>query len=405
MSRGIKFVAPAAARRARRADSLIFALNALLYASWTPHIPAIKDRLGLDEGTLALALLGAPVGALIAVIMVGPALSRWGSVRVVRVTMAGFAVVAPLIGLADSLPTLFGALVIFGMFQGSMDVSMNTQAVTIEHHYRRPIMSSFHAIWAIGAAIGAGIGSLGLALDLPLPLQQLFVGGIVVVGMFVLMPRLYRDDHVPEAEPGRATGRRLSWVTPRLIMIAAIMFASLLCEGAAADWAPLYLRDHVGATEELAGLSYTAFALALFVGRAFGDRWVARFGGARVVAVLAAVGAAGMAGGLLAGRSTGLGATLLVFAGLAFYGLGLACIVPVCISAAAAEAGRTGAAAGPAIAIVDGTGRTGFLLGPTLIGGLAHATSLPLALGVLPIFCVGIVIASRALRSPAVARP
>src|SRR5690606_17481684 len=110
----------AAARRARRADSMIFALNALLFAAWTPHIPAIKDRLGLHEGTLGLARLGAPVGALLAVIVVGPALARWGSVRVLRLTMIGFALAGPLVGLADSLPALFGALMIFGAFQGSM---------------------------------------------------------------------------------------------------------------------------------------------------------------------------------------------------------------------------------------------------------------------------------------------
>ncbi|HLT60648.1 MAG TPA: MFS transporter [Microlunatus sp.] len=384
----------AAARRARRADSMIFALNALLFAAWTPHIPAIKDRLGLHEGTLGLALLGAPVGALLAVIVVGPALARWGSVRVLRLTMIGFALAGPLVGLADSLPALFGALMIFGAFQGSMDVSMNTQAVTVEHHYRRPIMSSFHAIWAIGAAVGAGAGSLGLALDVPLALQQVAVGTLLIAGLIVLGRWLYADDHVPEAEPGRATGRRLDWVSPRLIMIAVIMFAALLCEGAAADWAPLYLRDHVRAPEEIAGLSYAAFALAMFVGRGFGDRWVARFGGARVVAVLAAVGAVGLTAGLLSGR------TAVVLAGLSLYGLGIACIVPVCLTAAAAEAGRTGSPAGPALALADGTGRTGFLLGPTLIGGLAHVTSLPLALGVLPVFCAGIVLASRVLRRP-----
>lgn len=385
---------PPAARYARRANSMIFALNALIFAAWTPHIPVIKDRLGLHEGTLGLALLGAPVGALIAVFVVGSALARWGSVRVLRVTMICFAAAAPLVGLADSLPALFATLVIFGAGQGAMDVSMNTQAVTVEHRYGKPIMSSFHATWAAGATIGAGLGSLALAIDVPLVLQQSVLGVIMIGGMIVAGRWLYPDDHVPEAEPGRSGGGRFSWISPRLVMIAAIMFAALLCEGAAADWSPLYLRDHVGAPEEVAGLSYAAFAAAMFVGRAFGDRWVARFGGARVVAVLAAIGGAGLAVGLLTGQ---IG---IVLAGLALYGLGLACIVPVCLSAAAVEAGRTGASAGPALALADGTGRTGFLLGPTLIGGLAHATSLPLALGVLPLFCVGIVLAARTLRRP-----
>src|SRR3977135_722689 len=48
---------------ARRATPVVFALHAVIFAAWTPHIPLVKERLGLDNGTLGLALLGAPFGA------------------------------------------------------------------------------------------------------------------------------------------------------------------------------------------------------------------------------------------------------------------------------------------------------------------------------------------------------
>lgn len=378
-------------RTARVSDALIFSSHALLFASWTPHIPAVKDRIGLHEGTLGLALLGAPVGAIIAVLVVGPALARWGSRNVVRVTMVGYAAATPFLGLVDSFAGLFVVLAAWGAFQGSLDVAMNSQAVTIELEYDRPIMSSFHAVWAVGAASGAGLGVLALALDIGLAAQMTGLAVLLVIAMLVLTPRLYADDHAPAPEPDEAPRKRFDWLSPRLVVIAAVMFAALLCEGAAADWAPLYLRDDVRAPEEVAGLAYATFAAAMFVGRAFGDRWVARYGGGRVVGTLVLIGGASLGAALLLGHPG------VALAGFAIYGLGIACIVPVCLSAAAAEAARSGAHAGPALALADGTGRTGFLLGPALIGSLAHATSLPLALGVLPLCCVGIAVASRML--------
>lgn len=378
-------------RTARVCTALVFAAHALLFASWTPHIPAVKERVGLHEGTLGLVLLGPPLGAILAVFVVGPALSRWGSRRVVGVTMTGYAAASPLLGVADSFVALFIVLAVWGGSQGALDVAMNTQAVTIERRYGRPIMSSFHAVWAAGAASGAGLGALVLTLEVDLARQMTVLAVALLLITWIVTRRFIADDHAPEPEPERVPRRRFGWLTPRLLVVAGVMFAALLCEGAAADWASLYLQNVTDAGEGVAGLAYATFASAMFVARAFGDRWVARYGGGRVVGTLALIG------------GTGLGIALLIehpvvgLAGFATYGLGIGCIVPVCLSAAAAEASRSGMHAGPALALADGTGRAGFLLGPALIGNLAHVTSLPLALGLLPLGCLAIAVASGTL--------
>jgi MFS family permease len=394
-------------RTARIANATVFGLHAALFAAWIPHIPSIKDKIGLHEGTLGITLLGAPVGALIAVILVGPALARWGSRRCMRVTMVGYAVVSPTLGLADSMLTLFIALAAWGAFLGALDVAMNAQAVTIEARYERPIMSSFHATWSACAAIGAGIGTLALLIGLSLAAQLAILGGLFLLLTAPLTRTFFPDRHVAAHGAGESSlaadseqsGGRFAWVSPRLLVIAGIMFAALLCEGAAADWAPLYLRDTTHAPEVVAGLGYTLFATMMFVGRAFGDRWVKRFGAGRVVGGLSLVGAIGLSVGLLVAEP------LVSLAAFAVYGLGIACIVPVCLSAAAAAASRSGAHVGPALALADGAGRTGFLLGPPLIGNLAYVTSLPVALSLLPILCVGVTFAARALNPPPLPSP
>ena len=55
-------------------------------------------------------------------------------------------VFAPSVGLASL------ALIVFGAFNGALDVSMNAQAVDVERRHGRAIMSSFHALFSLGAS-------------------------------------------------------------------------------------------------------------------------------------------------------------------------------------------------------------------------------------------------------------
>src|SRR2546428_10249756 len=52
--------------RARGAVSLCFFVNGVVFASWVPHIPDLKTRLGITDGGLGLVLLSTAVGAVLA---------------------------------------------------------------------------------------------------------------------------------------------------------------------------------------------------------------------------------------------------------------------------------------------------------------------------------------------------
>ncbi|WP_240807257.1 hypothetical protein [Actinomadura geliboluensis] len=82
----------AALGRARLAVTAAFTPRGLVAAAWVARIPQIKERLGLSEGAMGVALLGAPVGVVAAVRFAGWAVARWGS----RATTlgAGFAAAA-----------------------------------------------------------------------------------------------------------------------------------------------------------------------------------------------------------------------------------------------------------------------------------------------------------------------
>lgn len=371
------------ARGARFATAVVFALHAAVFAAWTPHIPAVKERLRLNDGTLGVTLLGAPVGSVLAMLLVGGLVARWGSRRVVLVTLLGYGAASPALGLAGSPAALFAALALWGGLQGALDVAMNSQGIAVERGYGRPILSGFHAWWSFGGFVGVGLGALLIAFDVGLAAQMVGFTALVAVLAWPLTRAMLGDDHaVDDHKLG------LPWRDRRVLVLAAVVFGGLLCEGAVGDWAALYLRGVVGVSAEGAGLGYAVFAVMMFVGRVMGDRWVARFGPARVVGVLAAVGAVVLAAALLVGEFW------LALVGFGAFGLGIACIVPVVFSAAAAQ---SEAHAAQAIAGVATAGWAGFLLGPPLIGLLSHATSLSLALAVLPLLCLGIVLASRTL--------
>jgi MFS family permease len=435
----------AAGRPQRAATFAAFVSHGLLFASWAAHIPHVKAHLGLTDATLGLALLGAPLGSVLAMLMCTRLLPRLGSRRMVQVSLIGYCAAGPLVGIAGSLPLLFAALFCWGAFQGTLDVSMNTQAVAVERAEGRPLMPGFHASWSIGAFAGAGIGAIGVALGISLTGQLLALAVPVLAICGPLTLRMLSDadrprgadasrQHAggsagrgarphdgasdvrgaraddsgrgaraaPEADQAAATvrpdGRRVTGrLTPRVpvpvLVLGAIAFASMLCEGASADWGSVYLRGPLGASAAVAGLAYTAFSLTMVIVRLSGNRLLTRFRAYRLLPVLAAIAAAGFAAGLLIG---GIAAAI---AGFGCLGIGLALVVPSVNSASGRLPGRS---PGAAIAMVSSCGWAGFVFGPPIIGELASATSLKAALGVLPVLVACIMVATaraRALRA------
>lgn len=153
--------------------------------------------------------------------------------------------------------------------------------------------------------------------------------------------------------------------------LGILALCALLFEGAVVNWAAVYPRDTLGSPPTEA--AYVAFTLTMTVVRLTGDRLTLRLGAAAVV----------RGGGLLAlaGLLVFLLSPLLPGAilGCALIGAGLACVVPLAISAA----GATAAAPGRAISAMVTVGYAGNLLGPPLIGALAAVLSLRGALSLL----------------------
>jgi MFS family permease len=388
---------------ARWAVSVTFLVMGLTNGVWNARIPAVKSQVHLSDGTLGLALFAVPVGLMAGAFLAERLVDRLGSARLARVCGTGNCVAVMTPGLASTLPELMAALFAVGIFFGVVDVATNAQGVRVEGAYGRPVMTSIHAFFSLGAILGALAGAACAAAGVAL-LPSLVVVGAVGVLIDVFAGRwLLPETAVPETagaacaapvpdEPGvPGPAPDLRPVRRLVLALGVLSICALVGEGAAGDWSAVYLRDNLGASAGLAALGFSAFSVMMTLGRAVGDRLIRRFG---VVLVIRVCGLTATAGLVLA-LATPVPA--LAIAGFAILGAGLSVVAPQVFAAG----GRADPAhPGSSLAKVVGLGYTGQTAGPAVIGLVADRVGLHLALFIPVVLTAWIAVAAPALARP-----
>jgi MFS family permease len=336
-------------------------------ASWLPHIPEVKERLALGDFLLGGALFSMAVGSVLVLPFAGWSTGRFGSDRTTRAAGLALCLLLPAPIIAPNLATLVAALLLFGAANGMLDVSMNAQAVLIEDCYRRPILSSLHALYSTGGLAGASLAALAAAVAIPAPAQA-FGLALVLVPSLLAISRLLLHS---EAQGRGWRGAAWAWPSRPLFGLGALAFLALMAEGAMGDWAAVFLHEYRSAGMDGAATGFAGFSLAMAAGRFAGD-WVRRRWGAPMLLRVGGLAAA-------VGMTTTLTAPGLVLSVLGFTlcGFGVANMIPILFGAAGRAQGLT---PGLGIAAVATTGYAGLLAGPPLIGMTADLVGLRLAL-------------------------
>jgi predicted MFS family arabinose efflux permease len=381
-------------RAARLAVAMLFFLNGAIFATWVSRIPAIQAARALSHGTLGVALLAMAFGALVAMPLAGMATARFGSHRVTQLTAAIYCAILPLPLFAPNFALFVVALFVFGAAHGALDVGMNAQAVAVEERYRRPIMSSLHALFSVGGLVGAGFGGVVAAAGFP-PLLHFAAAAMLLGGATALLafPRLLdaRETETLDLPDELASRPRFALPPRSLLVLGVIAFCTMVGEGAMADWTGVFLRNVAGSSEAVAAAGYAAFSVAMAAGRFGGDGLTVHLGPVTIVRISGVLAAAGLALALLFGQS------VPALIGFAAVGAGFATVVPQVFSAA----GRTtGMSSGAALATVSTLGYFGFLLGPPAIGFLAEAVGLRAALGVIVLTSALLIVLAPSVRRP-----
>ncbi len=349
-------------------------------SAWAPLIPYAKDRLGLDEGILGLLLLCLGAGSIITMPIAGALAARFGCRLMIEAATLLICVSLPFLAIAASVPALVIVLIFFGAAIGTVDVVVNIQAVIVEKASGKAMMSGFHGLWSVGGFVGAGgvSGLLWMGLS---PVGAVTCVVIVIVGLLLTFGR-YLLPYGTEDKDGPL------FVLPKgiVLFIGFLCFIVFLAEGSMLDWSAVFLTSLRGVDFSQAGLGYSLFSVTMMIGRLNGDRIVQRFGGKKIL----------IFGGICAAS----GLSIAVFfptwiaslIGFGLVGLGASNIVPVLYSVLGRQKVMP---ANLAVAAVTTLGYSGILVGPALIGFIAHTASLSFAFLVVAVMLLFVAASSR----------
>ncbi|PHH43456.1 MULTISPECIES: MFS transporter [Pseudomonas] len=361
---------------------IAFFIAGLGIAAWAPLVPYAKARAGLDEGTLGLLLLCLGVGSILAMPLAGILATRFGCRKVATGGTLLICAALPLLATVSSIPALIATLFMFGAGLGTVDSTVNLQAVIVERASGKNMMSGFHGLFSLGGIVGAAGVSALLGLGLT-PLAAMLVVVAVLIGALVKA--------VPHMLPYGSESSGPAFAIPHgiVLFIGGMCFIVFLTEGAALDWSAVFLAQERGIDTAYAGLGYAAFALTMTVGRLLGDRIVRSVGATRIILFGGLLAAAGL---FLATFAPSWEAALL---GYALVGAGCSNIVPVLYTAVGKQTVMPESIAVPAITTL---GYAGILAGPAVIGFVAHASSLSFAFGLMAVLLVAVAIGGKTLK-------
>jgi MFS family permease len=372
----------------------VFAANGAMFAGWASRLPAVRENLHADERGLGFALLFTAVGSLMAMPLSGRLVAWAGARKVIAACVVVCAVAYPALGLAPNLIVLAVILLAVGAGTGVWDVAMNVSGHAVEQEAGRDLMPGFHAGWSIGTVLGAGAGALAARAGLE-PAIHFTIGSVIVGGAALYCVRVMPDDAAPDPVTPEGEHHVPGPTGPlifnlRLLGLGLMTFCAAWAEGAANDWLALMLADDRSASQAAAAFGFAVFAGAMTLGRLVGTPVVNRLGRVPTLrwgAVVAAVGVTLLL--VLPHLAAG-------YVGALLWGTGIAVAFPVAMSAAGSTPER-----GPsAIATVATIAYTGFLVGPPLIGTIAHQVGLDDALWLVVLLAAGIFALAGAARDP-----
>lgn len=319
-------------RRARLGALFAFVTNGALLGSLLPRYPEVAAAFDLTTAQLGLVVAVFAVGATSAAHLPGWWLRRFGSRAV---TTWGTWIMTGLFMLAGIATTrgapgvwAFAAcLFLAGVGDAIVDVSQNSQGLRVEEAFGRSLLSSMHAGWSAGAALGGALGALAATAALPLP-THLALAGVVSAVVVTLTGRLFLPDLPHEngsasREEAAVPPARLNTVVITFTPLVLIALGGFAVEDVGNNWAAYFLHTEVGLPIGQAGLGVATVLGAQFVGRVVGDRLIDALGPRVAVRASLLAVTAGMVVAAWAPHPE------LTFAGFALAGLGCAVSVPV----------------------------------------------------------------------------
>ena len=341
----------------------------------------LSRALDLTPGPLGLALSGGVVASLPAMIVGGRAGDRWGH-RALLVTSGGLMGLAFAgLAFASSYGLLLLILLLWCATSGIYDVATNALAMDLEQTTGRRVLAPCHAAFSVGGAAGALIA--GALISAGVDYRFVYVGTLFPVALVIFAVALSRFPQAPPAPEDEGVVRAGLYQNLSLILVAVVAALAFFSEGTMEDWSGIYLREALALPAFLGASGVAIYHAAMATGRLCCAWVIKRFGNPRTLLGAGLLVAGGMVFALATREP------LLVIVGFLVVGLALSATTPIAFSIAGDVApDRIGGAS----SVVATLGYSGFLVGPTIVGGIAEFSSLRISF--LTIVLAGLLIAA-----------
>lgn len=342
------------------APAWVFTTLNIWFGTWAIYIPTVKEKLDIDKADLGIALFCLSLGVFAIFPLAPKIINRLGVGKAtwVGVLLGSITAIFPL--LAPNYFSLAVTLFLFGAANGLTDIAMNTLVTEIEKEDKQNFMSAAHGFFSLGGVV-VGLGSFLI----PIIGNPALHMGITVGIAFLINLFFFRHYINIKAAPQETEAFNLKLFKP-LLLLGLISFVAFGSEGAIVDWSGLYLKEITLAPEALIGSGFLAFSIAMTLGRFLGDGISARIGSIKIVVLGATVALLGYF--LVLSEHT-----LLAIVGFALNGLGFSVIVPELFRIGGNVKGVESA---QGVSFIAGSGYSGFLLGPVILGFVAESASL-----------------------------
>ena len=371
---------------ARGRSVVAFGAFGVWWGGWGALLPAVQRSADVDDGRLGLALLLVGAGALGSMRVTGYLVDRFGGmVLPLSVGCLALAGIGP--AFVEGVAPLAGSMTLLGVASGAYDVAVNAEASRLETVSAQPLLSLAHAGFSFGVILGSlGAGAMR-TLDVSLAGALVALGVVLAaVAGYLALEATYRPVG-PAVEAARGWPW---WRPPRPLAVLGVLLAlAFLVESAWQTWSAVHLERDLGASAGLASVGPAVFGASAGIGRVLVHRRAVPGREAGLVALGAGVAAAATVAAALVPN------TVLVIIAIAFAGLGTAAGAPILLSLA----GRTVPLhqAGAAVGTVTTVGYLGFVVAPAVVGGVAGATTLPVALAAVALVALALAGGSAAL--------
>lgn len=349
-----------------------FIAPGIAYGSLTSRMPAIMQNTHSDTRQIGLMLFALGATSIVS-LMLGPKIiGRFGSNLMLFINTILMLLVTVAIAFAVNSIQLIILAALVGLFIGIIDVAMNTQGILLEKHSNKKSMSKLHAFYSLGAVCAALFASLLAKLNIGVELNFIILFGIYILGSYISYKYLVVDK---EQKSQEVNNKAKSIKMPMLVYICGIV--SLLVyaiEGSVGEWGSLYLFHEKGADEATAALVYAFFSICAVASKLMIDNIRNHVADSIILTIACTLSFICYVAVLYVDNSI---ICLILYA---IVGFAIAPVVPIAFSVAGAQ---EGVSAKDASATVARLAYTGLLFFPPMLGFLAKALSLQIALHVV----------------------